>query len=106
MGKETLVVCDGFVQSDRRELSGQALHTVVLFDLDQIADLIGAPREEIMRRMLDALARAITLDAVEMAADEMRASGRMLARDGFPEDWPLLHLASIVQARFFPELAQ
>jgi hypothetical protein len=75
----------------------------VTFDLDRVALAIGVEPVDLIARMLRTLAGAIAIDAAELAAEEMRASGRVLIQDGWPDGWPDAQLACVTLHRLFPE---
>jgi hypothetical protein len=93
---------DGISDSDKV----LPFRTMVEFDSDRIAAVIGVSRADLIDRMLMTLSRALAVDAAELADGEMKLEGRILGRDGYPDGWPHEHMAAVTLHRLFPELVK
>jgi hypothetical protein len=86
------------------EIASMVQH--VQFDADAIARALGVQTPDLMGRMLETLARALAVDAAQLAERDMRAKGKTLFIDGVPDGWPLQYLVAVVVGRLYPEKRQ
>jgi hypothetical protein len=104
MSEFVLLIPNRTDETDNKTESVPVIH--VQFDSDAIAAALGVGTPDLMGRMLETLARALTVDASEMADRDMRAKGQRLFVDGVPDGWPLQYLVAVVVRRLYPELRQ
>ena len=104
MSKPVLQFCDHSSETDSKNESRVLMH--VPFDADAVAEALGVQPPDLLERMWETLARALCVDAAQLAEADMRAKGLTFPVDGVPDGWPLQYLVAVVVRRLYPEKRQ
>jgi hypothetical protein len=105
MSKPVLQFCDHSSETDSKTESPRLLMHVQ-FNADAVAEALGVPPPDLLERMWETLARALCVDAAQLAETDMRAKGLTFPIDGVPDGWPLQYLVAVVVRRLYPEKRQ
>lgn len=103
MSKPELQFVDRSAETDSKTESVLRFH--VEFDADAVAAALGVPAPDLLERMWETLARALCVDAAQLAEADMRAKGLTFPVN-VPDGWPLQYLTAVIVRRLYPELRQ
>lgn len=104
MTKPLLQFIDRHEETDSKNESRILMH--VHFNADDVAAALGVQPPDLLERMWETLARALCVDAAQLAEADMRAQGKTFPVDGVPDGWPLQYLVAVVVRRLYPEKRQ